>query len=105
MQTDYLQNVSVTRTAKKWITPKVGKLKVDKAAGRPVPQGENIGALKLTYTPKTATFKGSFKVWTFDDVKLRLKGTSAKITGIVAAGDGYGKAVVKKTTIGTLTVR
>ena len=103
----------VTRTDKKWtVKAKAGKLKYNKKANpkRDIveglqPTGSNIAGLKLTYTPKTQTFKGSFKVWTFDAAKKKLKSVSAKVTGVVVDGVGYGQVTVKKDVIGELTVR
>ena len=102
----------VTRTEKKWaVRVKAGKLKYVKPnekkniAGGLEATGSNIAGLKLTYTPKTQTFKGSFKVWTFDEAKKKLKSVSAKVTGVVVNGNGYGEVVVKKAKIGELTVK
>ena len=112
--TDYLpKDEPVTRTAKKWtVKAKAGKLKYNKKANpkRDIveglqPTGSNIAGLKLTYAPKTQTFKGSFKVWTFDSAKNKLKSISAKVTGVVVDGVGYGQVTVKKDVIGELTVR
>ena len=111
--TDYLPaDELVTRTEKKWkVAAKAGKLKYVKpnekkgVAGGLEATGDNIAGLKLTYAPKTQTFKGSFKVWTFDATKNKLKSVSAKVTGIVVNGIGYGQVVVKKAKIGELTVK
>ena len=72
----------VTRTEKKWtVKAKAGKLKYVKPnekkniAGGLQATGSNIAGLKLTYAAKTQTFKGSFKVWTFDEAKKKLKST------------------------------
>ena len=48
---------------------------------------------------------GSFKIWTLDPVKNNLKSVSAKVTGVVVNGKGYGTAVAAKKTVGKLTVR
>ena len=111
--TKYLpQDELVTRTEKKWkVAAKAGKLKYVKpnekkgVAGGLEATGSNIAALKLTYTPKTQTFKGSFKVWTFDEAKKKLKSVSAKVTGVVVNGAGYGEVVVKKAKIGEIVVK
>ena len=111
--TDYLpKDETVVRSEKKWtVAAKAGKLKYVKPnaakgiAGGLRATGANISGLKLTYTPRTQTLKGSFKVWTFDVAKGRLKAVSAKITGIVVNGTGLGEATVKKAVIGRLTVR
>ena len=111
--TDYLPaDEKVTRTEKKWkVEAKAGKLKYvkpnekKKIAGGLQATGLNIAGLKLTYAVKTQTFKGSFKVWTFDESKNKLKSVSAKVTGIVVNGTGYGVVTVKKAVIGELTVK
>ena len=98
-------------TAKKWTVAKAGKLKYVKPkpekgiAGGLVATGTNIAGLKLTYAAKTQTFKGSFKIWTLDPVKNKLKAVAAKVTGVVVNGAGYGQVTVKKDVIGELTVR
>lgn len=102
--------VKVTRTAKKWTTPKAGKLKYVKpnekkgVAGGLVATGENISKLKLSYKAKTGVLKGTFKIWTFDEAKKKLKSVSAKVTGVVIDGVGYCEATVKKQKIGDLIV-
>ncbi len=111
--TDYLPaGEKVTRTEKKWkVEAKAGKLKYVKPnakkriAGGLQATGSNIAGLKLTYAAKTQTFKGSFKVWTFDTSKNKLKSVSAKVTGIVVNGTGYGVVTVKKTVIGEIVVK
>lgn len=102
----YLPNREpVQRTVKKWkVVNKAGKISYNKRKGWTI-KGDNISALKLTYAPKTATFKGSFKVWTFDEAKQRLKGNSVKVSGVTFGGDGYGKVNFKKTTIGAFKVK
>ena len=44
-------------------------------------------------------------MWTFDSAKKKLKSVSAKVTGVVVNGNGYGEVMVKKDVIGTLTVK
>ena len=109
--TKYLPNgVKVTRTAKKWTLPKAGKLKYVKANEKKgivahlEEKGENISGLKLSYAAKTGVLKGSFKLWTFDEAKKKLKSVSAKVTGVVINGVGYCEATVKKQKIGELIV-
>jgi len=53
----------------------------------------NYSGLKLTYTPKTGTFKGSFKIYAVQNDKL--KKYSAKVSGIVVNGTGFGLATIK----------
>ena len=56
--------------------------------------GANPAGLKLTYTPKTGLFKGTFKAW--QDVKGKVKGVPAKVAGILIDGDGHGQAQIGK---------
>ena len=58
----------------------------------------NLSGLKLTYTPKTGLFKGSFKVYALEGFagKKKLKKYSANVTGVVVGGKGYGQATIKK---------
>ena len=57
-------------------------------------KGKNLSGLKLTYTPKKGTFKGSFKVYALNGTKL-VKYTM-NVTGVVIDGVGYGKATCKR---------
>ena len=56
--------------------------------------GANPAGLRLTYTPKTGLFKGSFKAW--QDVNGKVRGVSAKVAGLVVDGKGHGQAQVGK---------
>ena len=59
----------------------------------------NLSAMKLTYTPKTGLFKGSFMVYALEDSKggkKKLKKYKANVTGVVLDGVGYGQATIKK---------
>ena len=57
-------------------------------------KGKNLSALKLTYTPKKGTFKGTFKVYAIQGGKL--KKYTVKVSGVVVGGVGYGTATCKK---------
>ena len=54
--------------------------------------------MKLTYTPKKGTFKGSFKVYALEGTgkATKLKKYTIKVSGVVADGVGYGQATCKK---------
>ena len=54
----------------------------------------NLSGLKLTYTPKTGIFKGSFKIYVIQGGKL--KKITVKVTGMVVDGKGWGSAAVPK---------
>ena len=58
----------------------------------------NLSGMKLTYTPKKGTFKGSFKVYELqgEGKKTRLKKYSVKVNGVVVDGCGFGEAICKK---------
>ena len=53
-------------------------------------KGTNRSAMKLTYTPKTGIFKGSFKIYAIQDGKL--KKFTVKVAGVVVDGKGWGRA-------------
>ena len=58
----------------------------------------NLSGLKLTYTPKKGTFKGSFKVYALDGSgkTVKLNKYTFNVSGFVFDGVGYGKATCKK---------
>lgn len=71
---------------------------------------KNLSGLKLTYTPKTGRFKGSFKVYATDESgsKPKLKKYTVKVVGFMAdEGSGVfgtGVATCKKLSPGTWSV-
>ena len=76
----------------KWVFDKAASIKYAKGvlsgfndSGKP-----NLSAMKLTYTPKTGLFKGSFKLYALQGGKL--KKLTVKITGVVVDGEGAGVA-------------
>ena len=87
--------VPVTGSAK-WTLPKAGKVVYTKGTTTvdEAKAGENPSALKLTYTAKSGTFKGSFKAYA--DVNGKPKATMVNVTGVLVDGVGYGAATVKK---------
>ncbi|MCQ2391534.1 MAG: hypothetical protein MJ240_08915 [Kiritimatiellae bacterium] len=100
---DYLPHgLAVSQNGAKWIVAegaKAGKLVWDRAAGqidlaKSKIVGFNVPGLKLTYTSKTGSFKGSFKVYTV--VNGALKNATATVNGVVVDGIGYGSAAIKK---------
>ena len=87
------------------VIPKGGKWSFDKAASVKYAKdkatgafnlviddtkGTNRSAMKLTYTPKTGIFKGSFKIYAIQDGKL--KKFTVKVIGVVVDGKGSGSA-------------
>ena len=94
------------------VIPKGGKWSCDKAASVKyakdkktnayslvvdTTKGTNHSAMKLTYTPKTGIFKGSFKMYTFG--RGRLKPTTVKVKGLLVNGVGYGTATAKDASV------
>ena len=57
----------------------------------------NFSGLKLTYTPKTGMFKGSFKVFALQAGKL--KKFTMNVNGVVVDGVGHGYATCKKPSV------
>ena len=96
--TDYLPNgFSVTADGAKWVVEggaKAGQVKIDRQTGELTTTSANWAALKLSYKAKTGQFSGSFKAYA--QVGGRLKATTAKVTGVLVDGAGYGTATVKK---------
>ena len=89
----------------KWAKPKKGAALpeiYDAASGKGllvnVSKGSNLSAMKLAYTPKKGTFKGSFKVYALDGAgkATKLKKYTVKVSGVVADGVGYGQAMCKR---------
>ena len=63
--------------------------------------GVNKSGMKLAYTPKKGTFKGSFKVYAIEGsgAKTKLKKHTVKVSGLVVDGLGYGEATCKKPSV------
>ena len=59
----------------------------------------NLPGLKLTYTAKTASIKGSFTVYTDNPEKHKINKVSFTVTGMVIDGKAVGVAVCKKPAI------
>ena len=93
-------------TGVKWAKPKRGATTLpeiyDAMSGKgllvDMAKGPNLSAMKLTYTPKKGTFKGSFKVYALEGTgkATKLKKYTIKVSGVVADGVGYGQATCKK---------
>ena len=63
--------------------------------------GTNPSGLKLKYTIKNGTFKGSFSAYSLSDGKF--KKVKVDVSGVVLGGKGYGAASIKK--VGAWAVR
>ena len=57
----------------------------------------NLSAMKLSYTPKKGTFKGSFKVYALEGAgaATKLKKYTVNVSGVVVGGVGHGTATCK----------
>ena len=86
--------VAAAFNGRKFTVAKANKIKVDKSgAATRTGETDNDSGLKLTYTAKTGSFKGSFTVYTL--ANGRLKKVKANVNGTFAGGVGYGTAVIK----------
>ena len=92
----------------KWAKPKVGETPVvlDAASGKGLlvdktKDRTNLSGMKLTYTAKKGTFKGSFKVYALEGsgASTKLKKYNLKVSGVVVNGVGYGSATCKRPAI------
>ena len=92
----------------KWAKPKKGAALpaiYDAESGKGLlvdeSKGLNLSAMKLTYTPKKGTFKGSFKVYALEGsgASTKLKKYNLKVGGVVVNGVGYGSATCKRPAI------
>ena len=98
----------------KWtkVKPGIAALVTDAASGKGLVVDTSKGrtnrsALKLTYTPKSGIFKGSFKVYALQGSgkATKLKKYTVKVTGFVVDGSGAGLATCAKPAIsGKLTI-
>ena len=89
-------NVTAKVSRGKWAFDKAASVKLKNGAltGIDDPKKPNLSGMKLSYTPKTGMFKGSFKVYALNGTKL-VKYTM-NVTGVVIDGVGYGKATCKR---------
>ena len=98
-------DVPVASNGKKWTVAggaKAGKIKYDASSDLAWDDkaSANPAGLSLSYSAKTGTFTGSFKV--YGVVKGKLKSYMAKVTGVLVNGRGYGYAIISK--VGSATV-
>ena len=63
--------------------------------------------MRLTYTPKSGVFRGSFKICSLAEAangRKKLKRHTASVTGVVVDGAGRGQAIVKRPASGPWSV-
>lgn len=97
--TQYLpQNLSAQSTGTKLkVAAKAGKVIYKKGVVSVSKGGEpNPSGLKLSYSAKAGTWRGSFNIYSIENGKL--KKYAAKITGVTIEGQGYGVVTFKKLT-------
>ena len=93
VNTEVLPNgTPVWQEGTKWKVAKAGKVAYKNGAWTYT--GDNLAGVKLTYTAKTAIFKGSFTVYNL--VNGKLKKIKVTVNGVMLDGKGYGTATVKK---------
>ena len=89
--------VSVGLSGAKWVVAngaKAGKLTMKNGVLDASKAGENPAGLKLTYSAKDGSFKGSFKAYAV--VGGKLKATTVNVSGVMIGSKGYGSASIKK---------
>ncbi len=88
----------------KWAKPKKGAEQpevFDPESGKGLivdtSKGGNLSGMKLSYTPKKGTFKGTFKVYALEGAgkATKLKKYTVKVSGVVVDGVGHGVATSK----------
>lgn len=95
----------VTMLGRKWTCAKAAAVKYAKDRtkleyswvvnnGKNDPNKTNLSGLKLSYSAKNGTFKGSFRVYTL--LWSKMKKVSVTVKGLMVDGVGYGVATVKK---------
>ena len=92
--------VPVTVVSGRWRFGKAASIKIKNGAivGIYDPAKPNLSGLKLSYTPKKGTFKGSFNLYALESAGslIKLKKYRVSVNGVVVDGVGYGKAICKK---------
>lgn len=98
--------VPVTARADFWLTPKKGKLMLEKGAFDDCRTGENPCGLKLKYNARNGTFSGSFTAYLGlgYDVSF-VGGDRCTVKGVWVDGAGYGYAVSKVGNVYEVSVR
>lgn len=81
----------------RWVFPAADKVKFvrDDESYETTVENGNPAGIKLSYTAKTGSFKGSFKVYSVTE-SGRSKKRIASVAGVVVDGVGYGTALIKK---------
>ena len=88
---------SVGMSGAKWVVAdgaKAGRLTMKNGVLDDSKAGTNPSGLKLTYSAKGGSFKGSFKAYSV--VGGKLKATTVNVSGVMIGSKGYGSASIKK---------
>lgn len=98
IRTEYLpMGLEFTSTGTKFSLPKAGKVTYKKGVLSVSKGGENNpSGLKLSYSAKSGTFKGSFNIYALDSGKFTKY--AAKLTGVTVYDYGYAEVTFKKLT-------
>ena len=86
--------IAVQQSGAKWNVAKAGKISYKNGTFDISKAGENPSGLKLSYKAKDGTFKGSFKVYSLQNGKL--KSVSANVNGVLVGSEACGTATIKK---------
>lgn len=86
--------LAVQQSGAKWSVAKAGKISYKNGTFDTSKKGENPSGLKLSYKAKDGTFKGSFKVYSLQNGKL--KSVSANVNGVLVGSEAVGTATIKK---------
>lgn len=98
------EEVEVVSSGTRWTLPRVDRVRFssDDQSYEVLTENGNPSALKLSYSARNGSFKGSFKVYGVTD-RGRSKRLTATVNGVVVNGVGYGSAVIRK--VGSLPVK
>ncbi|MCQ2390820.1 MAG: InlB B-repeat-containing protein, partial [Kiritimatiellae bacterium] len=97
---DFLpEEVSVMQAGGRWIVAggaKAGKVAFERGSQEIdySKTGDNPSGLKLTYKTRDGSFKGSYKIYSIENGKI--KAYTVNVTGLMVNGVGYGTATIKK---------
>ena len=89
--------VSVGLSGTKWVVAdgaKAGKLTMKNGVLDDSKAGKNPSGLKLNYSARDGSFKGTFKAYSV--VGGKLKATTVNVSGVMIGSKGYGTASIKK---------
>ena len=104
---DYLPcGVPISRNGTRWVLPKAGKVVYLRGTATvdPAKTLDNPSGLKLSYTAKSGSFKGSFKAYA-DNGGARPKAVTVNVNGVMIEGTGHATCSIRKGGAAPATVR